>query len=354
MSEEKKPKLLDCTLRDGSYAVDFQFTAEFTKTLCSELDLLGFDYIEIGHGVGIGADKYYRPAIATDFQYAEAASSSVSAAMWGMFAQPHISKLADIRSLYEAGMRFIRIGVDFKNLSRGYELAKQCHDLGLIVFINLMKSYKATKEDFEKVIDSLNQTDFVSGLYLVDSAGGMLTGQIDSLSKLMDEKLSKRIIMGFHGHDNLGLALSHSLLVMKNGFSLIDCTLQGLGRSAGNTSTERLIALMNREGLHTSVDAIAAMKLGESRIRPILPIAGHSGLDTMAGFTLFHTSYMDELLEIALQHRIDPYRLMLEVGSNDLNEIDLDSIIIKLIEQNYKLDFPLPLNRYPGHEQDLL
>ena len=42
---------MDCTLRDGSYAVDFQFTAKFTGILSAVLDDLGFSYIEVGHGI---------------------------------------------------------------------------------------------------------------------------------------------------------------------------------------------------------------------------------------------------------------------------------------------------------------
>lgn len=346
------PKLLDCTLRDGSYAIDFQFTSDFTRTLCLELDLLGFDYIEIGHGIGIGAEKKYRPAIATDYQYAEAASSVVKNSFWGMFAQPHISTIQEIKSLREIGMGFIRIGVDIENVSRGLDLAWACHELGLAVFLNLMKSYRVSYEQLEPIYESMNQSNFLAGLYLVDSAGGMLSSQIDTISKQMRERVSSKIALGFHGHDNLGMALSHSLLVLNNGFQILDCTLQGIGRSSGNTSGEKLVSLMRREGINSKVNPIETMKVSESRIRPLLPRAGHAGLDTMAGYALFHTSYMDELIEIAVKNRVDPFHLMMAIGSNDISEVDLEKILRKLKLENRVLNQPVPRDKYPGHEQD--
>lgn len=346
-----KPKLLECTLRDGSYAIDFQVTTELTRNLCKELDVLGFDYIEIGHGIGIGAEKQYRPAVATDEEYGEAAASVVRKSKWGMFAQPHISSPEDILRLRDIGMDFIRIGVDVTDLSRGIDLAEFCGQNGLTVFINLMKSYKCSIQQMKEICALLNRLDFLSGFYLVDSAGGMLTSQVDSLSKEIRSTIRESVQLGFHGHDNLGLAISHSMLVLKNGFSIVDTTLQGIGRSSGNTATERFVALLEREGLRADIDIIETMKLSERRIRPLLPRAGHSGLDTMAGYALFHTSYMDQLLHISSNNRIDPYSFMQAVGSNSLSELDLDSIVHQLVQEKKLLEEALPLDKYPGNEQ---
>ena len=63
----KNPTILDCTLRDGSYVIDFQFTKEDTFIIASNLCEAGFEYIEVGHGVGLGASKKgFDVAAATD------------------------------------------------------------------------------------------------------------------------------------------------------------------------------------------------------------------------------------------------------------------------------------------------
>jgi 4-hydroxy 2-oxovalerate aldolase/long-chain acyl-CoA synthetase len=82
--------------------------------------------------------------------------------------------------------------------------------------------------------------------------------------------------------------------------------MQGIGRSSGNASTEKLISIMSRMGLGLDYDVIQVLKAGEDYIRPLIPYAGHSGLDTMAGYALFHTSYMDNLLKACEEFDADP------------------------------------------------
>jgi isopropylmalate/homocitrate/citramalate synthase len=45
------PDILEVTLRDGSYLIDFQFTAEDTTTIAAALESIGFRWIEVGHGL---------------------------------------------------------------------------------------------------------------------------------------------------------------------------------------------------------------------------------------------------------------------------------------------------------------
>ena len=121
---------MDCTLRDGSYAVDFQFTAKFTASLSRVLDDLGFDYIEVGHGIGIGASDKIRRAAATDIQYARAANSSVKKSKWGMFAIPNIATPSLVDQLFDEEMDFIRVGIDALELHNGLNFIYKSHQTG--------------------------------------------------------------------------------------------------------------------------------------------------------------------------------------------------------------------------------
>lgn len=345
-------KLLECTLRDGSYAIDFQFTQKFTAQFCASLELLGFPLIEVGHGMGIGASKKIRAAACTDIEYATASSSALSKSQWGMFAQPGLSELSDIKNLAETGMGFIRIGVDIDDMEIGLNLASDCYEMGLDVYINLMKSYRSSPSELSVKLQMVRECKWLSGFYLVDSAGGMLSFEIEQFADVLKQTLEGDVKLGFHGHDNLGLALPNSLELINRGFDLIDCTMQGLGRSSGNTNAERLVAILVRSGIDVGIDPIEVMKLSESAIRPLLPLAGHSGLDTMAGFVLFHTAYMDQLIEIARKERLDPFYLMQEIGKASPKESDLSSIIWKLRKADKSLNSALPRDRYFGDEQN--
>src|SRR5204862_5866336 len=68
------PDILEATLRDGSYLIDFQFTADDTATVASALEAVGFRWIEVGHGVGMNASAAGKGrAAASDEEYLEAA-----------------------------------------------------------------------------------------------------------------------------------------------------------------------------------------------------------------------------------------------------------------------------------------
>ena len=105
--------LLECTLRDGSYAINFQFTASDTKIIAKGLEDAGFRLIEVGHGVGLRASvSGYGAAAATDTEYLEAAASVLTKARFGMFCIPGIAQLEDVDLCASYGAKFIRIGTN--------------------------------------------------------------------------------------------------------------------------------------------------------------------------------------------------------------------------------------------------
>ncbi len=77
LDKNKLPRILECTLRDGSYEINFQFTSEDTKNIASALEQAGFGLIEVGHGVGLGAsENRYGMAAQTDEEYMNAAAET--------------------------------------------------------------------------------------------------------------------------------------------------------------------------------------------------------------------------------------------------------------------------------------
>ena len=85
-------QIMDCTLRDGSYAVNFQFTSRDTSNICSKLEEAGINLIEIGHGLGLGIKSpHLGIPFENDIEYIRSAVSSVSHAKIGAFFIPKIS-----------------------------------------------------------------------------------------------------------------------------------------------------------------------------------------------------------------------------------------------------------------------
>jgi 4-hydroxy 2-oxovalerate aldolase len=300
-------KILECTLRDGSYAVDFQFTPEFSGAVIKKLNFLGFEYIEIGHGIGISASSKIKKAAGSDMEYAEAANKAIGSSKWGMFAVHGIAEETDINKMLDAGMNFLRYGCTYSQITEALNFLMRftgkCE-----IFLNCMRSHEIETKQISNICRDISNVG-VSGFYLVDSSGGMLPEQVKKLGeKFLENK--ENFSLGFHGHNNLGLANANSLLLSEMGFDFVDSTLQGLGRSSGNAMTEQLVSILTRLNIVKNHPLIELLKYGESELGIHVPPGGTKGIDTMAGFALFHTSMLDELKERSLILNVDPFLLL--------------------------------------------
>lgn len=310
------PRILDCTLRDGSYAINFQFSAAETERVAGRLDELGFPLIEIGHGIGLGAsERGMGVAAATDEDYMQAAAKAVRNGLWGMFCIPGVAGLDHLQLAADNGMGFVRIGCEVENARDAASFIARARALGMNVYSNLMKSY-AVAPDFFAQQAQLCWEAGAECIYVVDSAGGMLPHEIASLASLLRGRIPD-VKLGFHGHHNLGMGVANALVCADLGFDLIDSSLQGFGRSAGNTPTEQLIAVLLRSGYAVGIDPVDVMQASEELVRPLVRETGISSLDVTAGLALFHSSYMGRVLQIARNHRVDPRRLILAVCEHD-------------------------------------
>ena len=346
------PKILDCTLRDGSYVIDFQFTAADTENIAHALDEAGFPYIEVGHGVGLGASEQGKNiAAATDIEYMQAAAKSVKQGKWGMFCIPGIAQLDHLRLAADHGMDFVRIGTDVTAVDSSAPFISLARDLGVEVYANFMKSYALLPEEFARL--AARSAGFGVGMvYLVDSAGGMLPSEVRTYVRATRDE-APNVALGFHGHNNLGLAVANSLVCAEEGVAMVDTSLQGFGRSAGNTPTEQFLSALVRSGYEINIDPIEAMHLGETLIRPLIERRGLSSLDIAAGQAQFHSSYMPAVLNAAKRHRIDPRVLIIELCKHDkVSAPDdlLDRLAAELHARHIALCV-LPWGTYYGEEQ---
>ena len=310
------PSILECTLRDGSYVIDFQFTAKETEVISAALDETGFPYIEVGHGIGIGASETTgHVAAASDVDYMKAAARGVSKGKWGMFCIPGVASLDDLRLAADNEMGFIRIGTDVAKANTAEPFIKLARDLGIEVFANFMKSYVMSPKEFAALARQAGEYG-AEMVYLVDSAGGMLPREVRSYINCSRAE-NPELPLGFHGHDNLGLGVANSLTCWEEGADMVDTSLQGFGRGGGNTSTEQFVSTLVRLGFEDAVDPIHVMTFGEMLIRPLIEQRGLSSLDVVSGQALFHSSYMPKVLDAAKKYRIDPRVLIVELCKVD-------------------------------------
>jgi len=349
----KKIKILDTTLRDGSYAINFSFTSADTEVICKKLDEAGLEYIEIGHGSGLNASNLgYGKTAQTDEEYMITAKESVSKAKYGMFCIPGIARLEDLDLASRHNMGFIRIGTDVNKVEKSEDFVKKAKKHGMLVAANYMKSYALPPEKFAEKV-KLSEKFGADIVYIVDSAGGMFSENIIEYFKAI-RKVSN-IPIGFHGHDNLGLAISNCLTAADIGIDIIDSSLQGLGRSSGNACTEMLILALMKKGIDVGIDFHKVLDIGQTYVQPLINVKGKMSLDIISGYADFHSSYMHHIMKCSIKYNVDPINLIIEYSKVDKVEMDmveLEKIAQKLKQEDRVYTAKYRFNKYIGKEQD--
>ena len=348
-----RSKILECTLRDGSYAINFEFTAGDTAAIAGALDRIGFPLIEVGHGIGLGASKAgMGRALETDAAYMKAAADSVTNGLWGMFCIPGIAKLDHLDEAADYGMGFVRVGTNVSEVSESEPFIQRAKTRGMFVCANFMKSYVSTPKEFAAVAERSHQmgTDVV---YIVDSAGGMLPEEIVHYAEAVREIYD--VALGFHGHNNLGMGVANALTAVDLGINIVDTSLQGFGRSAGNTATELLLAVLMSKGFDTGLDLIEVLDAGEKFVKPLISSVGLNSLDVVSGLSRFHSSYMKTIHLSADRYQVDPRLLIMAVCSE--NQIDAPKSLVEATAKKLAGTIKEPIisrfhfNRYHGSEQ---
>ncbi|MBU0679626.1 MAG: hypothetical protein KJ626_16105 [Verrucomicrobia bacterium] len=310
-----KANVLDCTIRDGSYLIKYQFTAEDTFFVASSLCRAGIGRIEVGHGLGLDAQYKGKGAAAiSDAEYIEAGVAAAGdKAKIGVFFIPSFASLDSIRAAADVGLGFIRVGTNINQYELGKEAIELAKSLGLEVWANLMKSYVMTPVEFAGIAKSVADygADIVA---LVDSAGGMTPTQVREYARAALDIVD--VPLGFHGHNNLDLVIANCLAFIEEGGLFVDGTLRGMGRSAGNAATELLCALLDREGYDIGdVDWEELIALGQRLIEPNVPRdIGLLPDEIASGLQYFHSSFQPLVDKSSAAAGVEPYRTILRLG----------------------------------------
>lgn len=352
-TQPKPPTILETTLRDGSYAINFQFTAADTALICGELEKAGFEMIEIGHGVGLGAAGVRKEAAAeTDEAYMRAAAGSLKTAKWGMFCIPGIARIEQVDEAAQHGMGFLRVGTNVAEADQAEPFIARARHHGLFVCANFMKSYTMEPDQFAEKA-RLAQSYGADALYIVDSAGGMLTDELEEYFRAVKDRCDIRL--GFHGHNNLDMAVANSLRAVELGASIIDTSLQGMGRGAGNTPTEIFLVALERKGIRMGINPLLVMDIGERYIKPLIQRIGYDSIDIVSGYARFHSSYMGVIREFSSKYRVDPRRLIIALCEED--RVNAPRELVERIAQQISGESDevftarFRLERYHGAEQ---
>jgi len=304
--------VLDCTIRDGSYATGNRWSPQMLQDIVSTLSSLGIRYIEIGNGIGLGSYRKLNEAM-DDSSYFDNTIPYKGDALIGAFFIPGIGTKDDLIHFRNCGGDFVRIGANPTDIYKTVEFIEYAKSLGFWVCGNIMKTYAVSV--YQMVCKAHVMVDAgVDCVYVVDSAGGMLPNRVGDYVEALLEMFDVEV--GFHGHNNLMMANANSLSAIQHGAKFVDATLMSLGRGAGNAQLETLVAILQKANFMTNdIDVLKMADFSEKVIAQLL--SGQTAMskrDIVVATSLFHDSYLPLLYKIAEKYHVDSDVLMTEVS----------------------------------------
>lgn len=238
-------KILDCTLRDGGYYTNWDFDKTLVDSYITAMNNLPVEYLEVGYRSpklsGYYGEYFYCP----DFVLKKLASISNKKLV--IILDEKNIKLDDVEELLKpciGVITMVRIAIDPDQLLRAIDLAKKVKSMGFELGFNVM--YMSKWKNLPEFLSNLKYVDGVADyFYMVDSYGGVYPEDVKEIYKLVRSQMKTKI--GFHGHNNLELALINTLTAIECGADMVDATITGMGRGAGNLKTELLLTALNQK-----------------------------------------------------------------------------------------------------------
>lgn len=237
-----QPSVLDCTLRDGGYYTRWDFSEATVNKYFDSVARLPISVVEAGYcsvpQPGYRGRFHYLTPNELKRVRARLHSSQRLAVM--LDAKSHTPEdIEPLMSGCQGIVDIVRLAVSHEALESGAALGRALVDLGFEVGINIM--YLSRWWDHVSALQGLDKVrDVATTIALVDSFGACEPDQVAEAVTSM-RGFAPQTQIGFHGHDNLGLALANSLAAAASGATVIDSTMSGMGRGAGNTSTQALL-----------------------------------------------------------------------------------------------------------------
>jgi len=310
---KNKIRIIDTTLRDGSHAVRHQYTLDNISKIASALDDTGVYGIEISHGDGLGGSSInYGFAKYSDEEKLKVANKVVKKSKIAVLLLPGIGTREDLKNAIENGAKIARIATHVTEADISQQHIQMAKEMGLEVITFLMLAHM---EKPEKVLEQakLMESYGADVVYVVDSAGAMLPEDVKSRVGLLKQKLN--IEIGFHAHNNLGLAVSNTITAIQEGATVVDGTLCGLGAGAGNTAVEVLVAVLEKLGYETNVDLYKIMDAAEDVARPIMQrpqVIDKASLSL--GYAGVYSSFLLHALRATEKYKVDSRDILMELG----------------------------------------
>ena len=306
-------KICDVSLRDGSHVIRHQFTQDQVSSIASALDGAGVHMVEVSHGDGLGGSSIqYGLSRVNEFDLIGAARSVLSRAKLTVLLLPGIGTREDLKTARELGAEVVRVATHCTEADVGEQHIRLARELGMEVAGFLMMAHMVPPDDLA-VQARLMESYGANAVYVTDSAGALTMEAARERVRALRNALTCEV--GFHGHNNLSLAVANSLIAIDEGATWIDAAVRGFGAGAGNTATEVLAAVLDRIGRNPGLDVFKLMDIAEELVPPVM---GKPTVIDRAALTLgycgVYSSFLRHAELAAEKFGVDAREILTEVG----------------------------------------
>lgn len=243
-------KVLDVTLRDGGCVNNFNFGQAYMEKILSAQEASGIEIIELGYidenkGSISERTQYINEQVITQCILKNKKPGVTYVAMmdYGKFDVDNLHLKSD------EGIDGIRMAFHKKNRLDIPALGRKIIDKGYKFYIQPMITLRYSDTELLELIEVINrELPDAAGFYIVDSFGEMRPNDMSRILNLVDHNLIPAMTLGFHSHNNLQMSYSNAIAMLQfptNRDFMLDCSIMGMGKGAGNLNTELLLEHLN-------------------------------------------------------------------------------------------------------------
>lgn len=243
-------KVLDVTLRDGGCVNDFNFGQTYMEKILAAQEASGVDVIEMGYldekkGSEQGRTQYINEQVIHKnfLRHKKPGVTYVAMMDYGKF------NVDNLKPRTPESIDGIRLAFHKKNRLDIIELGRKIMSKGYQFYIQPMITLRYSDAELLELIASVNkELPDASGFYIVDSFGEMRPNDMSRILHLVDHNLIPTMTLGFHSHNNLQMSYSNAVALLQfptNRNLMLDSSIMGMGKGAGNLNTELLLEHLN-------------------------------------------------------------------------------------------------------------
>lgn len=320
----------DPTLRDGNHALMHQLTLAQVERYTQAAESAGVDTVEVGHGCGLGGSSLqFGLSLVSDVDLLVCARKHLKRTRLGVHIIPGIGRKSDIDIAIAAGVDVFRVGAHCTEADVTKSLISYIRQHHKTVYGVLMMTHMASADKLLE--EATKMVDYgAEGVILMDSAGSLLPNQVQERVHAL---ASLSVSIGFHGHQNLGLALANSLAAIEAGAVIVDGTARGFGAGAGNTPLEILVAVLEKAGYSVGMSSETAFVLAEvAQAHVINKMPQVSNASIASGLYGVFSGFAKHVDKAAIASGVSPIAIYRELGCRKV-VAGQEDVIIDVVHQ---------------------